>query len=373
MNRLKYLYLALFALTIVSCVDDYMDANPPLRLDAPYAYVQSSIAPTKDGIPLNGGDEVTFSVSIVDAPGVLQDITFLFSKGGEVVSHTFDQIKGKTSGEFSVTVKAPMNLEGTTTFNMEIKDAQPEPKVLTISRVLDVSYLYDGPQFTVEIADEGDDGIALEGEELEVTITIDDVPSGAIAAISVAGSLGTITFDEGALESLIGQSSGTVTGKVVVGPVASTGAYAVNVAVTDELQNRQVVESAEITYICPSAMNISGTYTAYASGETGGGDPYDNLITVVTLTQLNDGQFSIDDMSFGLFTGIYGEDDEDKPAGILNVCGLDITADGTIEDMYGDTYEITGVAVPETTNIITLEWVNTYGDGGKVTLVKNPD
>src|SRR5688572_19991040 len=169
MKRFTYLYFALFALTIASCVDDYMDANPPLPLDAPYAYVSSSIEPTDDGIPLIGGEEVTFTIDIVDAPGVLNSVNFIFSKGGEVVSHTFDQLIGKTSGSFDVTVRAPLNLNGSTTFTTEISDAQEEPKVLTISEVLDVSYLHEGPDFTVEIEDA--DSVAFEGDVIPVTIT----------------------------------------------------------------------------------------------------------------------------------------------------------------------------------------------------------
>ena len=367
MKKLIYLYFALLPLVIVSCVDDYTDANPPLPLDAPYAYVSSTVEEGEDGIPLTGGEEVTFTVNIVDAPGVLNEIAFSFSKGGEVVSHNFDQIIGQTSGTFDVTVRAPYDLNGQTTFTMEISDTQEEPKVLTISRVLDVSYLHEGADFTVSIDDA--DSLAFEGDVLNVTLTINSVPSGAIGNISVAGSAGTVNFDQAELDALIGQSSGTVTGTLEVGPVGSTGGYDVSVAITDEMQNRQVVESDAIVLVCPAAIDIAGTYKSLSSGELGGGGgPYDNLSTTVTITKINTGQYTVSDLSFGVYPVLYEE--ATAPAGVLNVCGFEITGSPENADRFGDSFTITGEVVEATTDIIKIEWSNGYGDSGEVTLVK---
>lgn len=361
----RFIY-SLAACILVACVDEYEDANPPLPLDGPYAYVSSSIEPGDSGIPLAGGEEVTFSVNIVDAPGGLESIDFLFSQGGEVVSHTFDQLIGQTSGTFDVTVRAPYNINGQTTLTMEISDGQPEPKVLAISRPLDVSYFYEGADFTVEIDDA--DGVAFEGDVIPVILTVNDVPSGAIKTISVAGTAGTVTFDQAELDALIGQSSGTITGSLEVGAVPASGVFDVSVAITDELQNRQVIQSDEITLVCPSAIDISGTYQGIASGETGGstGGPYYNLPVTVTLTQLNAGQYEIDDMSFGVFPGPYNDT---PPPGVLNVCGNEIEGAADNEDQYGDTYEITGEVI-EADEVLKIEWENSYGDSGTVTLVK---
>lgn len=365
MKRIKHLYIALVALTAVSCVDDYFEANPPLRLDAPYAYVESSIAPTKDGIPLKGGEEVTFSINIVDAPGVLNSVNYLFSKGGEVVSHTFDQIIGQTAGSFDVTVKAPMNLDGTSSFTIEISDAQEDPKVLTITRVLDVSYLHEGPDFTIEIIDA--DGFAREGDVLDVVLTINEVPAGTIGAISVAGTAGTVEFDQAELDALIGAESGSVAGTLTVGPVVSTGSYSVSAAVTDAEQNRQVLKSDEITYICPTAegLVVAGTYKVIAKGEAG--DEYEGLVTTVTITQLNDGQYEVDDMSFGVYPLLY---EDDAPEGVLNVCGTSVAGDASNTDQYNDPFTITGEFINLEDGVIELTWSNTFGDNGTVTLIK---
>jgi hypothetical protein len=367
MKRSSYIYFALLAFAIASCVDDYEDSNPPLRLDAPYAYVASSKAPGPDGIPLIGGEEVNFEVNIVDAPGVLSTINFIFSKGGEVVSHTFDQIAGQTSGTFDVLVRAPYDLNGSTTFTIEITDAQADAKVLTISRVLDVSYLHEGPDFTVEIEDP--DSLAFEGDVINVTVTVNDVPSGAIGNIAVAGSAGAVTFDQAELDALIGQSSGTITGTLEIGPVVNTGGYDVTVAITDQLQNRQVIESDGIVLVCPAAVDISGTYQAIANGETGGanGGPYFNLESTITFTKVNDGQYEVDDMTFGVYPLIY---EDNMPGGILNVCGFAINGIEENVDQYDDPFTITGTIIEATPEAITLEWSNTFGDSGTVTLVK---
>ncbi len=359
----------LFALTLLfafACVDEFEDANPPLPLDAPFAYVTSSIEEETSGVPMLGGEEVTFSVNIVDAPGVLKDINFIFSKGGEVVSHTFDALKGKQSGSFDVTVKAPYNLDGTSTFTMEISDSQEEAKMLTISKVLNVGYFYEGADFTVEFID--DDGLAYPGDEVEVVITVNNVPAGAVGSIAITGSAA-VTFPEGELESLIGQSSGTVTGTMTVGEVNSTGDYDINVAITDDLQNRQTVESAMIKLVCGAAVDISGTYVGIANGQTGGGSPqpYFQLPSTITFTQINPGQYEVDDLSFGVFSEIYGDA---SPAGVLDICGFTITGNEENEDQYGDTYEITGEIVEASPEAITIEWENSYGDSGTVTLVK---
>ena len=363
MKRSIYLFFALFALTIVSCVDDYMDANPPLPLDAPYAYVNSSVLAGKDGIPLIGGEEVTFTVDIVDAPGVLNGINFIFSKGGEVVSHTFDELIGQTSGTFEVTVKAPYNLNGATTFTAEISDAQDEPKILTITEVLDVNYLHPGPVFSVTIDDV--DGTAMEGDIVDVTLAITSVPSGAIGSIAVAGSAGSVNFDQAELDALIGASSGTITGSMEIGAVSATGNYDVSVAITDELQNRQVVKSDNILLICPSAADYSGTYTATASGVNGEtGNEYHGLTSTTTLTQINAGQYEINDLSFGVYDQLQTYDPID---GILNICGMDVSGDASNGDGIVATGTVTEEEVP---GVIILEWSNAYGDSGTVTLVK---
>ncbi len=354
------------ALLTLACVDEYQDANPPARLDAPYAYVSYSIEPGSAGIPLAGGEEVTITANIVDAPGVLNEVAFAFSQGGEVVSHTFDQLVGKTGGTFDVTVKAPYNINGQTTFSMDIKDRQDNPKVLSITTPLDVSYLHEGADFTVEIDD--DDGLLEEGDVVNVIVTVNEVPSGEIAVFNYNATSGTLEFDQSEVDALIGQSSGSITGQLTVGPVASTGVQRVTVSITDLLQNRQVVESDEILYVCPASADISGTYVATTNGVNGEGDPGEEnfyaLEKEVTITQVNAGQFEVSDLTFGLYimqNPTYGELE-----GIINVCGTEVVGDATV----GDGWTASGTIQTQTTGVIVIEWSNQYGDSGTTILKK---
>jgi hypothetical protein len=121
--------------------------------------------------------------------------------------------------------------------------------------------------------------------------------------------------------------------------------------------------------VCPAAEDISGTYQAIANGETGGasGGPYFNLESSITFTKVNDGQYKVDDMTFGVYPLIY---EDDVPEGILNVCGFTINGIEENVDQYDDPYTITGTIIEASPDVITLEWSNTYGDSGTVTLVK---
>lgn len=352
---------------VFSCVDDYDEANEEARLDAPYAYISSDIAAGEDGIPLDGGEEVTFTVNIVDAPGTLDSLAVNFSKGGEVLSHTFDAIRGQMEGIFTVTVKAPMDLNGTSSVTIDVYDAQEEPKVLSLTQVLDVSYAFDGPRFDVSLSD----ATAVEGDVVEVTVEVFEVPSGVIKAISIAGTAGTVVFDQAELDALIGASSGTITGELEVGDVRATGEYSVSVTITDQLQNRQETETEELFLICPSREDISGTYDVISSGVAEDEGEYLALQSAVTITQINEGQYQVDDITFGVFPEIYGVA---AVEGILNVCGDQVSGDPSNEDQYGDTYEITGALYSEDVvtgeGTITLTWINSYGDQGEVILIK---
>lgn len=72
------------AITLFSCVDDFEDANPPRLLDGPFGFPKlegAELISTTDldntainFLPLNS--EAQISVSIVDAPGVIESATY---------------------------------------------------------------------------------------------------------------------------------------------------------------------------------------------------------------------------------------------------------------------------------------------------------
>jgi len=381
MNSFTKLYKYAICFLALGCVDDYQDANPPSRLDAPYSYTTSSVEEGEDGIPAVGGEEVTFNVNIVDAPGRLGEISYLFSQGGEVVSSTFDAVRGQTSGSFQVVVRAPANLSGATTFTMSITDQQSEPKVLTVSRVLDVEYAFEGPDFNVVLGAPS----AQQGDQIPVVVTINAVPSGGVASISVAGSAGSVAFNQSDIDALVGKSSGTITGILTPGTISATGERNVIVAITDQLQNRQQADTASILLICPAlyetdenpATKIAGSYKAVVEGSTGYDSTFFGLEAMVVITKVNEGQFLLSDVSFGVNESFYNEDGEPRTndpdevplapqEGVINICGRtisaaeeeeEITISGTVEESI----------VPGT---LVLQWTNENGDTGRAILTK---
>lgn len=121
-----------------------------------------------------------------------------------------------------------------------------------------------------------------------------------------------------------------------------------------------------VTFTCPS--DLAGTYNAVATGFEGDGDGGQagsySISSVVTLSEVSSGIYSIDDMSFGLYPQVY---EVAAPSGrIQEVCGQ-ITDLGDT-DQYGDPFTITGTSNGDGT--IELEWGNTWGDTGTITLTR---
>jgi hypothetical protein len=124
-----------------------------------------------------------------------------------------------------------------------------------------------------------------------------------------------------------------------------------------------------VAVVCPSALAGSYDYsnTDIKSGVGGTLSVCGKTTTgTVTLTAASvAGQYEISDATFGLFACLYSDS---APAGSLRFtdsCGK-IGMSGT--DKYGDAYSISDVVVDGAK--LTYTWINTYGDGGRVTLTK---
>ena len=101
---------------------------------------------------------------------------------------------------------------------------------------------------------------------------------------------------------------------------------------------------------------LSPGYTTCSSPQTGTG----------TLTeQTANGVYSATDFTFGQFTCGYGDS---PPAGTLGLNDLCDNLFMTGTDKYGDSYTITLVSV--TATVLTFDWINTYGDGGRVAMTR---
>jgi hypothetical protein len=106
-----------------------------------------------------------------------------------------------------------------------------------------------------------------------------------------------------------------------------------------------------------SMTNIVGGvgYTTCASPQTGTG----------TLTEGANGVYSGTDFTFGQFACGYGDT---PPAGTLRLNDICDKLSFTGVDKYGDSYSITVISV--TASVLTFDWLNTYGDGGRVALTR---
>jgi hypothetical protein len=135
-------------------------------------------------------------------------------------------------------------------------------------------------------------------------------------------------------------------------------AYAITGGDVPASENYKVVEHS-IQVTCDS--DIGGTYnysnafdTPYGSGTATGS---------VEMTDNGDGNYTFDDMSFGLYGSFYGL--AAPPGGVLDVCDV-ITGTGDA-DQFGDPFTITGTRNPSS-GVIDLSFSNTFGDSGDVTL-----
>jgi hypothetical protein len=115
--------------------------------------------------------------------------------------------------------------------------------------------------------------------------------------------------------------------------------------------------------------DISGTYSFVSSNlqsGPGGGCPNGDGTASgnVTWTALGDDTYSSSDLSFGQFASCWGDSPATGPT--LSMLCSTLSVSGT--DQYGDqyTYTITDVNGPD----LTIEWENTYGDGGTVVLTR---
>lgn len=113
----------------------------------------------------------------------------------------------------------------------------------------------------------------------------------------------------------------------------------------------------ELTYEQINIITGPGGTIAKCNGKTTG--------TVTLAAAATAGQYTMTDATFGLFACLYSDT---PPAGTLRFtdsCGK-IGMVGA--DKYGDSYSISGLTVTGTK--MTYTWINTYGDGGLVTLTR---
>ena len=117
-----------------------------------------------------------------------------------------------------------------------------------------------------------------------------------------------------------------------------------------------------VSVVCPS--DLAGTY-AFDHLETFCEETFSGSITWTAVANTT-GVYTVSDGTFGAWQACYPDSWGSGNVRISDACGK-LTMSGT--DKYGDSYSMTVVsATPE---LLTLDWINTYGEFGKVAIKSN--
>lgn len=354
MKKIIY-YLMIVAMALPMACDDESFTPAQVFLDSP------SFAATQDVTALAGGEVVTFSVAVSDAPAGVASISVATTNGLGTVAISENGIVGKNSGEFSVAVTAPLIYEGKFDVTISILDNQIDAKTgdtvnktFTQTLSVNVAFKFDAPQFTISF----DQASLLSGETSGFTVNIADVPGGGIDLIELGSSAGTIAYDQTDVDALIGKSSGILTGVYTAGGETTTGDISVKIRDKTQLRSNEVSEG--IATICPSDADFSGSYSFISHGVTRAGVEYRAIEGTVIFVRLNDGQYEVDDKYFGEYDQVRGID---TFTGVMDICGTTLAAGG-FSQHEGE------VTVDGSDITMIIDWVNNSGDTGFVSLKK---
>jgi hypothetical protein len=154
-----YKLITLLLLGVMSCVDDYTDANPQGRLDAPTLRLSASGSNQKlETVPVNAYQNtyvsyltydgpVEYTVSVIDAPGLVGAVS-VASSAPENGTLTVDDASvaaliGQEQGSFKFTftpstslpdlADRPLNLVITVTDSQVSQDGEAAPKTTTLT------------------------------------------------------------------------------------------------------------------------------------------------------------------------------------------------------------------------------------------------
>lgn len=201
----SYLIVLLF-LSITSCVDDYTDANPPARLDAPTLRLSASGSNQKiETVPVNVyqntyvayqtyGSGVEYTVSVIDAPGKVGAVSVEGSVPdfGTVTldDASVNALKGQETGSFKFTFTPnpalpdesdrALNLVIEVTDSQLSQDGESAPKTTTLTlpttivKCIDET-LEEGLYVVTEASGNLDGGAAYTLDDLEADGGVDDI------------------------------------------------------------------------------------------------------------------------------------------------------------------------------------------------------
>ncbi|MEL6660544.1 MAG: hypothetical protein AAFY48_06975 [Bacteroidota bacterium] len=125
--------------------------------------------------------------------------------------------------------------------------------------------------------------------------------------------------------------------------------------------------SFDANLLCTSTLAGELNYVTTNGVTAGGGGPEcppEDITGTVTLTETGPGAYEISDASFGVF-GACWSDTPAEGISFIDAC-FKVTTEGA--DQYGDTYTYDIIDVSGTS--MTIEWVNSFGDGGTTVLTR---
>lgn len=209
-----------------------------------------------------------------------------------------------------------------------------------------------------------------------VTVTIEaDPTSTAVQGVHYTLSSTTVTIPAG-------QNIAQLPVTVLTGNIDPTETPNLVLKITSANGAKVSVNYSTLTFrirvICPS--DLEGTYEVFWRvlnlGDNAGGVSQSvsnftiNSHPTIILTEAGTGVYSMSDMSFGMYPGIYSE--ASPPTGTFTDRCNTIIGAATNQDRFLDTFTINGVSTPEE-GLIVITWSNNYGDGGTVELTKVVD
>ena len=125
MKKINIVFIFLgILLLVISCVDDYKDANPPRLMDAPAV---SSVTAADDLIL--DGESTQITIVVVDCPAGIDSIGYLIEDEngdpiGSVSIDNLDEMKGKTKGDILATYTSERQVATAVTLTFTVYDLQ---------------------------------------------------------------------------------------------------------------------------------------------------------------------------------------------------------------------------------------------------------
>lgn len=166
-----------------------------------------------------------------------------------------------------------------------------------------------------------------------------------------------------------GENTANIEFEVLADNIEAGETWRMIVAVSSpDVQSSQYVQATwNLQVSCPS--DLTGTYSFVSTSITsgvGGGTCGGTTSGSGTLTEgATNGLYTATDFSFGQFACAYGDT---PPGGTLVLNDVCDRLFFTGIDKYGDSYTINVVSV--TSTVLTIDWINTYGDGARVALTR---